>query len=120
MFTPGSLLPATVRALVQRVLTSPSARSSLERRRAVYDYVAALTRGVRPDAAIPPESEMYLRKVALNAYKVLDREVEALGAAGHSVDEVFEMTVAGSLSAGVTRLEIALSALEEARDAAAS
>jgi alkylhydroperoxidase family enzyme len=109
-----------VRALVQRVLTSRAARSSPERRRAVYDYAAALTRGAEPGAAIPPDAEPYLRKVALDAYKVLDREVEALGAAGHTVADIFEMTVAASVSAGVARLEIALAALEEARDAAAS
>jgi hypothetical protein len=46
--------------------------------------------------------------------------VDALRAAGYSVDDVFEMTVAAAVSAGVTRMEIALAALEEARDATAS
>lgn len=113
-------LPEEVKGLVSRVLTSRSARSSAELRRAVYDHVAALTRGEEPAAQVPPETQTYIRKLALNAYKVLDREVDAMRSAGHSVDDVFEMTVAGSVSAGVTRLEIALAALEEANDASAS
>ena len=114
-------LPVAVTNLVERVLASRSARSPAELRRAVYDYVAALTRGEAPGAVVPPVAEPYLRKVALNAYKVLDREVEAIRTSGMSVDDVFEITVAASVSAGVTRMEIALAALEkEARDAVAS
>jgi hypothetical protein len=113
-------LPDNVNNLVERVLTSESAHSAADLRRAVYDYVAALTRGEAPAAAVPPAAEPYLRKVAFDAYKVLDREVDAVRAAGLSVDDVFEMTVTAAVSAGVTRMEIALAALEEARDAAAS
>lgn len=113
-------LPETVRNLIQRVLTSDAARSSPDLRHAVFHYVAALTRNEPPTVAVPPAAEPYLRKVALHAYKVLDREVDAMRAAGSSVDEVFEITVAAAVSAGVTRMEIALAALEEARDAAAS
>jgi hypothetical protein len=102
------------------VLTSPAARSSPDVRHAAYQYVAALTRAEPPASALPAAAEPYLRKVALHAYKVLDREVEAMRTAGSSVDEVFEITVAAAVSAGVTRMELALAALEEARDAAAS
>ena len=113
-------LPENVKNLVQRVLTSPAVRSSPDVRHAVYRYVAALTRNVAPSTSVPPAADPYLRKVALYAYKVLDREVEAMRAAGSSVDEVFEITVAAAVSAGVTRMELALAALEEVRDAAAS
>lgn len=113
-------LPENVKKLVQRVLTSPAARSSPDIRHAVYQYVAALTLNEAPRASAPPAAEPYLRKVALYAYKVLDREVEAMRAAELSVDEVFEITVAAAVSAGVTRMELALTALEEVRDAPAS
>jgi alkylhydroperoxidase family enzyme len=89
-------------------------------RRTVYDYVAALTRHEPATGAVPPAAEPYLRKVALNAYKVLDREVDAMRTAGSTTDDIFEMTVAAALSAGVTRMEIALAALEEVYDAPAS
>ena len=112
-------LPENVGRLVQRVLTTPSARSSADARRAVYEYVAALTRNEFPAAELPAAAEPYLRKVALHAYKVLDREVDAMRVAGFTPEEIFEVTVAAAVSAGVTRMEIALSALEEVRDAAA-
>jgi hypothetical protein len=113
-------LPEEAKDLIRRVLTSRSAKSSAELRNAVYGHVAALTRGEEPTAQVPAETQTYIRKVALNAYKVLDRDVDALRAAGHSLDDVFEMTVAASVSAGATRLEMALTALEEADDTAAS
>ncbi|MEX1127115.1 MAG: hypothetical protein WEB50_00975 [Vicinamibacterales bacterium] len=115
-----TILPEDVTHLVRRVLTSPSAHSSSEVRRAIYDHVAALTRNEPPSAAVPPTAEPYLRKVALNAYKVLDREVDAMRSAGSTTDDIFEMTVAAALGAGVTRMEIALAALEETDDAPAS
>lgn len=113
-------LPDNVQDLLGRVLTGRSASSSTDLRRAVFDHVAALTRSETPRAQIPSDIEKYIGKVALHAYKVLDREVDAIRAAGYSVDEVFEMTVAAAVSAGVTRMEIALAALEEESDAAAS
>jgi alkylhydroperoxidase/carboxymuconolactone decarboxylase family protein YurZ len=113
-------LPENVTRLVQRVLTSAAARSSPDVRHRVYQYVAALTRNETPPASVPAVAEPYLRKVALHAYKVLDREMDAIRAAGSSVDEAFEMTVVAAVSAGVTRMELALAALEEVRDAPAS
>jgi alkylhydroperoxidase family enzyme len=112
-------LPDTVETLVERVLTSASASSSTDLRRAVFEHVASLTRQ-GTDVSIPADVQTYIRKVALNAYKVLDREVDAMRAAGYSVDEVFEMTVAAAVSAGVTRMDIALTALQEEHDAPAA
>ncbi len=112
-------LPPKVEHLVTRVLTSRSASLSPETRRAVFDHVAALSRQEEPPP-IPPAFETYVRKTALNAYKVLDREVTALRESGCSVDDVFEITVAAAVSAGVTRMRIALAALEEVADASAS
>lgn len=117
---PTADLPESVRSLVRRVLASPSARSSPDLRSKAYAFVADLTTNEAPSAQPGPDAEPYLRKVALWAYKVLDREVEAMHAAGRSVDDVFEMTVAAAVSAGVTRMEIALAALAEVDDAPAA
>ena len=100
---------------MRRVLSSPAAESSPELRQAVYDYTAALTRREPFAGVVPAAAEPYLRKVALSAYKVLDRDVDAMGAAGMSTGEMFEMTVVAAVSAGATRMEIALAALEEVR-----
>ena len=113
------MLPENVRTLVDRVLTAGSARSAVALRRDVYAYVAALVRDMPAPAPLPPALDPYIRKVALNAYQVLDRDVNAMQAAGSGVEEVFELTVVAAVSAGVTRLEIALAALEEVADAPA-
>jgi len=49
--------------------------------------------------------EPYLEKVRLHAYKVTDRDVEELKAAGVSEDEIFEHTVSAAVAAGLERLE---------------
>lgn len=109
-----SHLPENVQQLLARVLGSDGATSAPELRRAVYEHVAALTRKDPALPAIPGELEKYVRKVALDAYKVLDREVDAIRQAGYGVDETFEITVAASVAAGIERMKIALAALEEA------
>ena len=110
-----SSLPQSVSHLVDRVLESSAARSSPQLRRAVFDHVAALTRNEPEPPPVPADVQPYVRKVALHAYKVLDREVEAMRSAGRSVDDVFELTVAAAVSAGFVRMDIALAALEEAK-----
>ena len=112
------MLPKDVENLVSRVLTTGAAVSTPALRREVFDSVAALTRGQRA-LALPADLTPYARKVALNAYKVIDSDIESLHAAGFDVDEVFEVTIVAAVSAGATRLQIALAALEEAADAPA-
>jgi alkylhydroperoxidase family enzyme len=53
----------------------------------------------------------YLEKVRLHAYRVNDRDVEELKAAGFSEDEIFEHTVAAATAAGLERLEAGLATL---------
>lgn len=52
----------------------------------------------------------YLDKVRGAAHRVTDEEVAALRAAGHSDDEVFELTVAASFGAARARLDAGLAA----------
>ena len=49
----------------------------------------------------------YLEKVRSGAYAVTDADVEALGAAGCSEDEIFEQTVAAAITQGLRRLDSA-------------
>ena len=112
------MLPKYIENLVSRVLTSDAAVSTPALRREVFDYVAALTRG-QLALVLPADLTPYARKIALHACKVIDGDVEALHAAGFDVDEVFELTIAAAVSAGATRMEIALAALEEVADAPA-
>ena len=59
----------------------------------------------------PPDLQPYLEQVRLHAYRVADRDVEALQAAGWSDDALFEATVAAAVGEGLSRLAAALAAL---------
>ena len=60
---------------------------------------------------LPPELAAWARKVRERAYTTTDSEVEGLLRAGHSEDELFEVTVAAALGAGLERFEAGLRAL---------
>jgi alkylhydroperoxidase family enzyme len=71
-----------------------------------YDeLIAALRKAAEPDRPVPPDLAAYVQKVRSRAYTVTDAEVEALKAAGHSEDEIFEQTVSAAVGAGLLRLD---------------
>ena len=53
----------------------------------------------------------YTAKIRNEAWTVTDADVEALKAAGHSEDEIFEMTVAAAVGASMHALDAGLRAL---------
>ncbi len=59
----------------------------------------------------PEELAAYLEKVSKHAYKVLDRDIDALKELGYSEDAIFEATVATALGAARHRLERGLAAI---------
>jgi alkylhydroperoxidase family enzyme len=92
---------ARMQRLVDAVLAGPGALDPIVRRAAAEG------------ADVPEALRGYLDKVAHHAYKVTDQDVEALGAAGYSEDQVFEATVSCALGACLRRLEAGLSAIEK-------
>jgi hypothetical protein len=77
-----------------------------------YDeLIAALRDAAPPDRAAPADFAPYLDKVRNNAYRITDADVEALKAAGHSEDEIFEQTVSAAVGAGLSRLQAGLEAM---------
>jgi alkylhydroperoxidase family enzyme len=77
-----------------------------------YDEpIARLREAAQPDRPAPFDFAPYLDKVRRHAYKVTDRDVQALKDAGHSEDEIFEQTVSAAVAAGLERLEAGLKAL---------
>ena len=77
-----------------------------------YDeLIERLRSAAQPDRPAPAAFERYLEKVRRHAYEVTDADVEALKAAGHSEDEIFEQTVAAAVGAGLERLEAGLGTL---------
>lgn len=74
-----------------------------------YDgHIERLRQAARPGREAPEDFAAYLDKVRRHAYRVTDADVERLKAAGHTEDEVFELTVAAAVGAGLERLEAAL------------
>ncbi len=67
----------------------------------------------RPHPTTPLEEPLgtWTDKIALHAYKTLDREVEALKRHGLDEDGVFELTLAAALGAASARYERAMEAL---------
>jgi alkylhydroperoxidase family enzyme len=99
--------------LIEAVLTNsgdtdPSVRQAVE----------ALSARVGGDSTplsdtIPPELMVYIKKIALYAYKTTDEDIEALRKAGYSEDAIFEITLSAALGAGMARLEQGLAALKD-------
>ena len=75
------------------------------------DLIARLRSASRPGRPAPPALNGYLELVRRHAYRVTDRDVEELKAAGFSEDEIFEHTVAAAVAAGLDRRDAGLSAL---------
>ena len=77
-----------------------------------YDELIARVReSARPDRPAPADFRAYLDKVRGEAHTVTDEDVEALKAAGHSEDEIFEQTVSAAVGAGLERVDAGLQAL---------
>ena len=76
------------------------------------DLIAVLREASQPDRPAPPVMHGYLETVRRHAYRVTDRDIERLKAAGLSEDEIFEHTVAAAVAAGLTRLDAGLGALQ--------
>jgi alkylhydroperoxidase family enzyme len=75
------------------------------------DLIAELREAAQPDRPAPPEFAAYLEKVRTGAYRVTDRDVEELKAAGFTEDEIFEQTVSAAVAAGLERLDAGIGAM---------
>lgn len=60
---------------------------------------------------LPPELQPYADKVARHAYRVTDRDLDELRAAGYDDDAIFEITVAVALGVGLHRRDAGLAAI---------
>ena len=86
-------------------------------RRAVFDSDAVTDRATRAGAAIggdvPASLASYLTKVREASYRITDADVAALRNAGHSEEEIFELTVAAALGAALRSRDAGLRALRD-------
>ena len=93
--------------LADAVLHTPG-ETDPELRAAVEAYAASLggREGTVPE--LPEVLRPYVEKVARQAYKVVDADVDRLRDAGYSEDAIFELTLAAALGAAQVRLEAGL------------
>jgi alkylhydroperoxidase family enzyme len=71
-----------------------------------------LRTAAQPDRPVPPAAEGYVETVRRHAYRVTDAPFEEMRDAGLSEDEVFELTVAAAVGAGLARLDAGLRAMQ--------
>lgn len=72
-------------------------------------------RAIAEDTEVVEPLAGYVDKVARHAHQITDSDVEELGRAGYSEDQVLEATISAALGAGVRRLQTGLDALRAAR-----
>jgi hypothetical protein len=81
-------------------------------RRAVFARSAELSGGAAAGVEeIPADLRKYVDTAARHAYRITDEDVQALRQAGYSEDAIFEISVAASVGAGLSRLERGLGIL---------
>jgi alkylhydroperoxidase family enzyme len=90
--------------VAEAILETPG-DADLELRRAVEAVAAG------HEADLPDDLRPYVEKVARNAYKVTDGDVDRLREAGYSDDAIFELTLAAALGAARARLDAGLRAM---------
>ena len=89
----------------ERILTKEGA-TSLSLRRSVEAFVLAQWGVERSNAEpVPNELETYLKKLSLHAYKVTDAYFEAMREQGFTDEELYEITIVGSIGAALVGLE---------------
>lgn len=106
----GGRFASEVARLREAVLDGPG-ETPAALRQAVAARSGELASG-RAETAVPDELAPYLDKVALHAYKVVDRDVENLRDAGYTEDALFELTVAAAVGSALERLEAGLQAIQ--------
>lgn len=95
-------LRAALALLEKTVLDGPGTAPPAQRR--------AASEGQADDSPLG----RYLEKVRTGAYRVTPEEVEALRAAGHSDDALFELTIAAALGQSRRQLDAGLAAVAKA------
>lgn len=96
-------------AIETAVLTAPGLTDRSLREAILTGAKAAC--GLAEPADVPADLAPLLDKIWRNAYKVVDRDIEALRAAGYADDALFEVVVSAAAGAGLARLRRGLELL---------
>ena len=97
----------------ERIMTT-SGKTASELRYGIDAFVTAQWEHHRKDVPpIPEELHLYLTKLALYAYRITDKDVNALREAGYQNETIYEITLVGSFAAALVGLEQVFAALYE-------
>ena len=101
----GQIRPTELAHARQPLLSAPG-KTTPALRQAVEAFTVKQRGHTRTHAlTIPNELTRYLRKLALYAYKITDKDVDALRAAGYEDEAIYEITIAGAFGAALVGIE---------------
>ncbi|KAA3655743.1 MAG: hypothetical protein DWQ04_33090 [Chloroflexi bacterium] len=101
----GQIRPTELAKARKPLLTAPG-KTSPELREAVEAFVVQQRGHTRPQTQpIPDELTRYLTKLALYAYKITDKDMDALRTAGYGDEAIYEITIAGAYGAALVGIE---------------
>jgi len=106
--------PKTVQEVVNAVL-GQNGTSATALRQVVMEHARALSCSQEPILAPSHPWQPYIATVTEHAYRVTNAQMEECKANGHSEDDIFELTIAAALGAGLARLERGLAAIEKTK-----
>jgi len=102
----GQIRPTELARARQPLLNAPG-KTAPELRQAVEAFVVAQRERAHSQVfPVPEELINYLQKLALNAYKITDKDIEGLRAAGYEDEAIYEITVAGAFGAALVGVEV--------------
>lgn len=87
---------------------------SVALRKATFAWTAGRADGRPPDGEVPEDLHAYLTKLSDTPAQINDADVDALRGE-YSEDQIFEITVLGTLGASVARFDAGMRALKEAQ-----
>jgi alkylhydroperoxidase family enzyme len=106
-------LPPSLQKAVDALLTSPGATQPSLRRLVLERMRSGRMEPSAP--ALPQALAEFLAKLAERPWSILDADFARLRAAGYSDDQLYELTLASSIGAGLRRFDAGLRALGEDR-----
>jgi alkylhydroperoxidase family enzyme len=101
-------LPAKLQKAIAAILSQPG-ETELSLRRVVLERTRS------GEGQIPEALRDYVKQIADRPWTVSDEDFARLHAAGYSEAQLYEVTLAAALGAGLQRFDAGLRALDEAR-----
>jgi alkylhydroperoxidase family enzyme len=87
-------------------------KSELGLRKRIHEKVKNIVTTNTSDSLASNELNVYVEKIARNAYKVVDEDIATLKELGMTEDEIFEFTIVAAVSAGEARVKLATNLLD--------